>query len=123
MAARASDSVIDGPRLPQPLGQVLVGIAASVGQAPERLRLFERAEILPLDVLDERDLDNLVVIDVPDDDRQLAEADLHRRLVTPFAGDDLDTAPPRCRTISGSMMPFSAIDAMSSERSPMTWRG
>ena len=66
-----------------------MGVAAAVGQARHRLGLFERAEVLALDVLDERDLDDLGVVDLADDDRQLAQADLDGRLVAALAGDDL----------------------------------
>jgi hypothetical protein len=87
---RASDSVIDGARLPQPLRQILVRVPASLRQRLQRLALFERRQVLALDVLDERDLEHLRLVDVPDDGRQLDEAGLHRGLIAPLAGDDLE---------------------------------
>jgi hypothetical protein len=93
-----------------------VGIPAAVRERLQRLGLLERRQILPLEVLDERDLDDLVVVDLADDNRDLAQPDLDRGLVAALAGDDLEP-------MMGSMIPFSAIDAISSERSPMTWRG
>ena len=56
----------------------------------QRFRLFERRQVLALDVLDQRDLDDLVVVDLADDDRDLAQADLDRRLIAALAGDDLE---------------------------------
>ena len=60
----------------------------------QRLRLFERADVLALEVLDEGDLDHLVVRDVADDDRNLGELQPDRGLVAPLAGHDLEPAPP-----------------------------
>jgi hypothetical protein len=56
----------------------------------QRFRLFERGQVLALEVLDQRDLDDFVVVDLADDDRDVAKADLHGRLVAPLAGDDLE---------------------------------
>ncbi len=78
------------PRLAQPPGEVLVGIAAARGQALQRLGLFERRQVLALEVLDQRDLEHLGIVDVADDGRQFAQADLDRRLIAPLAGDDLE---------------------------------
>ena len=64
-------------------------VAAALRQALQRLGLFERRQVLALQVLDQRELEHLGVVDVADDDRQLPEADLDRRLVAPLAGDDL----------------------------------
>ena len=61
----------------------------------QRLRFFERRQVLALDVLDQRELDNLAVVDIADDDRQLAEADLNSRLVSALAGDDLKAVAAR----------------------------
>ena len=79
-----------GARLAQPPRQVLVRVAAALGQAVQRLGLFERRQVLALQVLDQRELDDLGVVDVADDDRQLAQAGLDRRLVAALAGDDLE---------------------------------
>jgi hypothetical protein len=57
-----------------------------------------------------------------DDAGQFPQAHLHGRLIAPLARDDL-VAVATLRRTSGSMIPFSAIDAISSDRSPITWRG
>ena len=67
-----------------------MGVAAALGQAVQRLGFFERRQVLALQVLDQRQLEHLGVVDVADDDRQLAQADLDRRLVAALAGDDLE---------------------------------
>ena len=78
------------PRLPQAPGQVLVRVAASVGQAVKGLGFFKRRQVLALQVLDQRELDHLGIVDLADHDRQLAQPDLHRCLVAALAGDDLE---------------------------------
>ena len=55
----------------------------------QRIRLFERGEVLPLQILDERQLDDLPVVHIANDDRELLQADLDRSLIPPLAGDDL----------------------------------
>ena len=58
----------------------------------QRLRLLERRQILALDVLDQRNLDDLVIVDFADDDRDLAQPDLDGRLVASLARHDLKAA-------------------------------
>ena len=65
-------------------------VAAALRQAVERLGLFERRQILALEVLDQRELQHLALVDVADDDRQIAEPDLDRRLIPPLPGHDLE---------------------------------
>ena len=60
-----------------------------VGQPPVRLRFFDRIQIVALDVLDERDLQQLIVGDLADDDGDLEQAGALRRAPAAFAGDDL----------------------------------
>ena len=67
-----------------------MGIAAAFGEPLERLGLFERRQVLPLQVLDQRELDHLGVVHLADDHRQLAQPRLDRRLVAALAGDDLE---------------------------------
>ena len=76
-----------------------MGIAAALGEALERLRLLERGEILTLKVLDARKLQHLGLIDVADDDRQVAEPHLHRRLIAALAGDNLEPLAALARDI------------------------
>ena len=60
----------------------------------QRLGLFERRQVLALKVLDQRQLHDLGVVDFADDDRHLAQADLHGGVVAALAGDDLVAAQP-----------------------------
>ncbi len=53
------------------------------------LGFFEGRQVLALDVLDERELQHLGVVDVADDDRQLDDSGADGGLVTALAGDDL----------------------------------
>ena len=94
-----------GSRLPQLARQVFVGMTAVLGQLLEGFRLFERRQVLALQVLDERQLHDLGVVDLADDDRHLAQPHLDGGVIAAFAGDDL-IAVARCRTTRGSMMPF-----------------
>jgi hypothetical protein len=61
----------------------------------QRLRLFERRQILPLDVFHERQLDDFGIVDVADDDRQVAKPNLNGSLVATLAGDDLKAVAAR----------------------------
>src|SRR5262249_41280346 len=79
--------------LPQLSRHVFVGVAAPRRQRLQRLGFFKRRQILPLDVLDERDFDDFVVVDFADDDRHFAQPDLDRRLIPALAGHDLKPAP------------------------------
>ena len=78
-----------------------MGVAAALGQAVERLRFFERGQVLALEVLDQREFQHLGLVDVPDDDRQLPQAGLDRRLVSPFAGHDLEPGAARALLAKG----------------------
>ena len=63
-----------------------------VGEAPVGERLFDRVQVLALDVLDERHLEQPLLVaagDVPDDDRHLEEAGVLRGAPAALAGDDL----------------------------------
>ncbi|MEZ5285448.1 MAG: hypothetical protein R2712_11725 [Vicinamibacterales bacterium] len=64
-------------------------VAAALGQAAQGLGLFERRQVLALDVLDQRELQHLRLVDVPHDDRELREAGLDGGVVAALAGDDL----------------------------------
>ena len=50
-------------------------VTASIGERGHGFGFFERAEVLPLEVLDERDLDNLGVVNLADNDGQIAQAE------------------------------------------------
>ena len=45
----------------------------------QRLGLFKRREILPLNILNQRNLDDLVVVNLADDDRDFPQPDLDGR--------------------------------------------
>ena len=51
--------------------------------------LFDRVEVAPLDVLDERGLQRLLVVEVDDADRDALQPDLGRGPESTFAGDEL----------------------------------
>ena len=60
------------------------------------VRLFDRIEILALDVLDQRHREQPVVGDVADDDRDLEQAGALRGAPAALAGDDLVAARRPC---------------------------
>src|SRR5689334_17763468 len=66
-------------------------VAALVGEDSERLGFLERPEVLALNVLDERDLDDLRVVDLANDDRELPQPNLHRSLIPALARHDLES--------------------------------
>ncbi len=67
-------------------------VAALLRELVQRLRLFERRQVLALQVLDQRQLHHLDVVDLADDDRDFAQPDLDGGVVAPLAGDDLVAA-------------------------------
>ncbi|KAK0330219.1 hypothetical protein LTR94_033717, partial [Friedmanniomyces endolithicus] len=71
------------------LGQCLLRVAEFVEQPLIGLRLLDRVEILPLDILQKSDLQRFAVGIVADDDRHLVETRALRRAPAAFAGDDL----------------------------------
>ena len=78
---RFSDSVIEVRDFPKASSQILVREPVVPGEGEQRLSLFERAEVSALQVLDEGDLDQLRVVDIPDHRRDLPQPDLNGRLV------------------------------------------
>ncbi len=74
---------------------LLLGEAELVLQPVEGLRLLDGVELLPLDVLDEGQLEELLVGDVAHGDRDGGEAGRLRRPQAPLPRDDLVAlAPP-----------------------------
>ena len=53
------------------------------------LRLFDRVQILALDILDQRDLKRLGIVELADDDGNLVEPGALRGTPAALAGDDL----------------------------------
>ena len=93
MLFNASDSVMDVRDLPSRRAIVLVRVVAPLRELLERLRFFKCSEVLPLQVLNQGELNDLGVACQPFDDRNLAETGLHRRMVPALTGDDLQTRP------------------------------
>ena len=83
-----------GPGLAEPLGEILVGVAAALREAVEGFGLFERGQVLALDVLDERQFQHLGFIHIADDHRELGEPRLNGGVIAPLAGHDLIPGPP-----------------------------
>ena len=76
-------------RLADDLRDLLVRVAEFLLQHVEAFRLFERRQVLALDVLDQRDLELLLVVDVELDGRDLVESGQRRGAEAALAGDDL----------------------------------
>ena len=66
-----------------------MGVSAPRRQRLKRVGFLECGQVLPLEVLDQGEFDDLVVVGISKDDGQLAQAGLNGRLVAPFASDDL----------------------------------
>src|SRR5438270_11606097 len=75
------------------LGDVALAMPELLYQTAVGLRLLERCQILPLEILDERDLQDLGIAQRPDDDRPLVQSGTLRRSPAPFAGDQLEFRP------------------------------
>src|SRR3954468_14458553 len=83
------DHVVDvRPALAQDLGQVGVGIAELVHQAPVAGGFLNRIEVRALDILDNGVFERGPVVDLNDDHRHLVQAGHLRRAPAPLAGDD-----------------------------------
>ena len=78
--------------LPDRVRDLLVGVAVAILERDVSVRFLERRQVLPLEVLDERDLEELAVGDVHLDARQLRKAGLDGGPVTPLAGDDRESS-------------------------------
>ena len=70
-------------------GQILLRVLELLHQAAIALRLFQRSQILALDVLDQRDFQRLAVAEIADDDRNLVQAGDLRGSPAALAGDQL----------------------------------
>ena len=79
------------PRLVDDPGKLFLGMGKLVDEALIGLRFLDRVEILPLDILDQRNFERLLVGEVADDRRNFVEPRPLRRPPTPLAGDDLET--------------------------------
>ncbi len=71
------------------LAQSLLGMPEILDQAMIRLGLFDRIEILPLNILDQRDFERFGIVERADDHRHLVQPRTLRRTPAPLARDDL----------------------------------
>ena len=78
--------------LPTADDELFLGQLVFVDQPPVRLRFFDRIQVVALDVLDERDLQQMIVVDLAHDDGDLEQARALRRAPAALAGDDLEAA-------------------------------
>ena len=78
--------------LPDGVGNLLLCEMEVVGETTIGLRLFDRIEILALDVLDQRDRQQLIFGNVANDNRYFQEAGALRCPPATFAGHDLVVA-------------------------------
>ena len=83
-----------GARAAHGLGDLLVGHPELLDQFRERRGLFEWAQVLALDVFDERDAERGRVRDVADQGRYSVQTGEPRRAPAPFAGDELVAVAP-----------------------------
>ena len=99
--------------LADPVGDLLVGQVEVLDQLLVRGGLLERRQILAVQVLDERPLDQAEIVGVADDRRDDGQAGTPRRTPAAFAGDELvarcrrpvGPAPAAARRSRGSRRP------------------
>ena len=95
----------DARSLPTARRDVLLLQLKLVGEPPVRERLFDRIQVLALDVLDERHLQQRSFLsrrDIANDDRHAQQAGELRGAPAAFAGDDLEPiADPRAPRSAG----------------------
>ncbi len=77
------------------LAERVLGMPVIVDQPFISLRLLDGVEIAPLDILDQRDFQRLLVAEFTHDRRNLVQPRLLRRTPTPFAGHDLEAVAMR----------------------------
>ena len=71
-----------------------MGIPTPARKTAHRLSFLKRPKVFPLDVFDERNLNNLSVVDLADDDRKLPQPDTNGRLISALTRDDLVAVAP-----------------------------
>ena len=71
------------------LGQRFLRMAIFARKPLIRLRLFDRVEVLALDILDQRNFERLRIVEVADDDGHLMQPGPLRRAPAAFTRDDL----------------------------------
>ena len=79
-------------RLPDGLRDLLVRVVVALLEGPVAVGLLEGRQVLPLEVLDESDLEKLAVADVHLDARNLRESRLDRGAEAALPGDDREAS-------------------------------
>src|SRR5690349_16436229 len=69
--------------------ELFLGVAEFLDQAAVALAFLDRVEILPLDVLDQRDLGRAAIVHLADDHRNLVQPCRLRRAPAPLTGKNL----------------------------------
>ena len=75
------------------LRDVFLAQAKFLGEAGEGVRFFDRVEVFALEILDERELEDILVGSFADDDRRFHEPNLLRSTPAAFTGDELVGIP------------------------------
>src|SRR3990172_6739321 len=85
----------------------LVRVVVGVDERLQPIRLFERRQVLALQVLDQRELHRLGVVGLPDDAGDLTQAGLNGGAVPSLAGDDLMAVPdlPDEKGLENALLP------------------
>src|SRR5690606_34179691 len=71
------------------LRDLLVRQPELVGETVQRFGLLDRVQVFALQVLDQRDRERGLVVELANDDRDLLQAGAPRRVPAALAGDDL----------------------------------
>ncbi|HEX3110581.1 MAG TPA: hypothetical protein VHU41_15910 [Thermoanaerobaculia bacterium] len=83
------------PRFLDPVGEEIGTVAVLAEKPRVALSLFERVEIVALQVLDNLHLERLLVVEILDHHRHFGELDALRCAIPPLAGDELVTLTSR----------------------------
>src|SRR3978361_1213562 len=75
--------------------KLFLGMGIIVDEALIGMRLFDRIEVLALDILNEGDFESFLVAEFTHDRRDFVEARPLRRAPAPLAGDDLEAMAVR----------------------------
>ena len=79
----------------QPAGQLLLGTSVSGQVIAECTRFIDRVEILPLEVLHHRQLEDAPIVEIEHPRRDLMEMGLDARAKPPLSGDELEARSRR----------------------------
>src|SRR3712207_1305310 len=76
-------------RLVDQLAQLLLGVAVDVDQLAVGFGFLDRVQVLPLDILQQSDLERLDCREIPNDNRYVVNTSALRGAPAALAGDDL----------------------------------